>query len=122
MMASNPPSITSEESYSPRPGSSSSRHHGSRPGSPVSMSFNNGGRYSPPCALDLTPKQSALAATNHIISYLPPAFTAGLIASTSASATGLQSHGPSFAPSGKCNDIVYFFFFVLHSLNPGGGG
>lgn len=96
-----PPLITSDDSYSPRP-TSSSPHHGSRPGSPASMSFHNS-RYSPPCALDLTPKQSTLAtaAAGHIISaYLPPAFT-GLMAGSATSSAGLPGHGPSFGPSGK---------------------
>lgn len=108
------PLITSDESFSPRPASSSSRHLGSRPGSPVSVTFNNnnnnnhaGNRYSPPCALDLTPKQtSALAAvvtTNHIMSaYLPPAFTGLMTAGPATSVSGLTGHGPSFGSSGKC--------------------
>lgn len=101
VMAS-PPLITSDDSFSPRPASTSSQHHGSRPGSPASMSFHNS-RYSPPCALDLTPKQSTLAtaAAGHIMSaYLPPAFT-GLMAGSANSSAGLPGHGPSFGPSGK---------------------
>lgn len=102
-MMSSPPLITSEdeESFSPRPTSRSSRHLSSRPGSPVSMSFNNV-RYSPPCPLDLTPKPSAaLAVANHIIpAYLPPAF-AGLMAGSATSGAGLAGHGPSFGPTGK---------------------
>lgn len=110
MMMASPPLITSDDSYSPRPASSSSRHRGgSRPGSPASLSFNSG-RYSPPCPLDLTPKQPSAAtlqqtAASHIMSaYLPPAFT-GLMAGTATSAAGLPGHGPSFGPSGK-HDIV----------------
>lgn len=104
-----PPLNTSDESFSPRPMSSSSRHLGSHPDSPASMTFHNSGRYSPPCALDLTPKQSAVTTTNHILSaaaaaaaaaYLPPTF-GGLMAGTATSAAGLPGHGPSFGPSGK---------------------
>lgn len=116
MMAS-PPLVTSDESFSPRPTSSSSRHHGSRPGSPASMSFANN-RYSPPCALDLTPKQPTMTAattTNHNImsAYLPPAF-AGLMAGSATSAAGLPGHGPSFGPSGKSNHNLgtYLIFSI----------
>ncbi|VVC41722.1 Zinc finger C2H2-type [Cinara cedri] len=117
MMMTSPPLITSDESFSPRPTSSSSRHLGSpRPGSPVSGTFNNinlnmnsGNNntmvnhagtlgYSPPCALDLTPNQtSALAVAvtnNHIMSaYLQPGFT-GLMAAAgpSTSVAGLPGH------------------------------
>lgn len=107
-----PPLITSDESFSPRPTSSSSRHHGSQAGSPVSMSFHNS-RYSPPCALDLTPKQSALTTSaNHIMStYLPPAF-AGLMAGSATSAAGLPGHGPSFGPSGEC-----YWSFICRTIS-----
>lgn len=105
VMAS-PPLITSDDSYSPRPTSSSSRHLGSRPGSATSMTFNNS-RYSPPCALDLTPKQSGVPNTNHILSaaavaaaYLPSTF-GGLMAGTANSAPGLSGHAASFGPSGE---------------------
>jgi len=104
-MMMSPPLITSDESFSPRPMSSSSRQHGSRPSSPASMSFNNG-RYSPPCALDLTPKQSTLTAAGHMMSaYLPPAF-AGLMVGSTTSSAGHPGHGPSFGPSGKNNVIL----------------
>ncbi|XP_022172977.1 sal-like protein 3 isoform X1 [Myzus persicae] len=117
MMAS-PPLITSDESFSPRPTSSSSRHHGSRAGSPASMSFNNS-RYSPPCALDLTPKQPALApSANHIINaYLPPAF-AGLMAGAAPPAPVIQNHGPSFGQSparGNTTCNICFKTFACHS-------
>lgn len=107
MMMTSPPLMTSDESFSPRPTSSSSRHHGSRPASPASVSFNNG-RYSPPCALDLTPKQPTLAsAAGHIMSaYLPPAFT-GLMVGSATSSAGLPGHGPpSYGPSGKRDEML----------------
>lgn len=119
-MISSPPIITSDESFSPRPRSSLSRHRDSRGASPVSMSFHNS-RYSPPGALDLTPKQSALTTTaNHIMSaYLPPAF-AGLMSGSANSTAGLPGHGPSFGPSGKCHRpfICWKIFKIKNPRHP----
>lgn len=118
MIASPPLVVTSEDSFSPRPTSSSSRHRGSQQGSPpVSVSFNNG-KYSPPRALDLTPKPTSTpmqtaAAANHIMSaYLPPAFSGLLAASSASTVAGLSSHGPSFGQSGKWCPPTQQLFFV----------